>query len=149
VNVSEVNISPITGIWKLVSIESETNDGVVTHPYGSDVSGIVIIDPTGFFSAHTMNMKRKPFKVADPHGGTLEETKEAFEGYTGYYGKYDIDETERVIVFHIEGAWLPNWIGTHQIRYYTPEENRLIVQTAPMLFDGKNIIGKVIWERVL
>jgi hypothetical protein len=143
----KVHVAPITGIWKLVSIESEAEDGETTHPYGRDVAGLVVIDPKGFFSVHTMNMKRRYFKVADPRGGTPEETREAFEGYTGYYGTYDINEAKRVIIFHVSGAWLPNWIGTDQIRYYTVKGNRLTVKTALMLFNGKQIVGKVTWKR--
>jgi len=95
-----------------------------------------------------MNMKRPSFKIPDPRAGTSQEIKTAFENYIGYYGTFDLDETKGVIIFHVRGAWLPNWIGSDQIRYYTLSGNRLTITTAPVLFDGKNRVGKLIWERV-
>jgi hypothetical protein len=95
-----------------------------------------------------MDMTRPSFKIPDPRGGTPEEVKGAFEGYIGYYGTFDIDETKGVIIYHVKGAWLPNWIGGDQVRYYKLEGNRMTVSTAPMLFGGKKLIGKLVWERV-
>lgn len=141
------NLSVI-GIWKLLSFESEADDGTVTYPYGKSVAGLVMVDARGYFSAHTMDMKRPSFNIPDPRGGTPVEMKAAFEGYSGYYGTFDIDETKGVIVFHIEGAWLPNWIGSDQVRYYRLNGNHMTVSTATMLFGGKKVIGKLIWERM-
>jgi hypothetical protein len=63
----------------------------------------------------------------------------------GYYGTFDLDETSRKLIFHVKGSWLPNWIGD-QIRYYKFEGNRITITTAPVLFDGKHRVGKLIFE---
>lgn len=94
---------------------------------------------------HYASMKRLSFKIPDPRAGTSEEIKTAFENYIGYYGTFDLDETNRKLTFHTKGAWLPNWIGD-QIRYYKFEGNRMTISTAPVLFDGKNRVGKLIWD---
>jgi hypothetical protein len=138
----------VIGIWKLISLESQADDGTLTYPFGKDVAGLAMIDAKGVFSAQVMNMKRPPFKISDPRGGTPEEVKMAFEDYIGYYGTFDLDETKGVIIFHVKGAWLPNWIGGDQIRYYILNENRMTISTAPMLFGGKKRVGKLIWERM-
>lgn len=139
---------PVMGIWKVLSLEFQADDGTVTYPFGKDVAGLLMIDARGYFSAHVMDKKRPSFKVPDPRGGTPEEVKLAFEGYIGYYGTFDIDETKGVIIFHVKGAWLPNWISGDQVRYYRLNGNRMTVSTAPMLFGGKTAVGKLIWERV-
>jgi hypothetical protein len=138
----------VTGIWKLISFQTEADDGILTYPFGKDVAGLLMIDARGYFSAQLMDMKRPSFKSADPRGGTQGEVKTAFENYIGYYGTFDLDETKGAIIFHVRGAWLPNWIGSDQIRYYTLSENRMGISTAPVLFDGKETVGKLIWERV-
>jgi len=138
----------VIGIWKLISLESQADDGTLTYPFGKDVAGLAMFDARGYFSAQAMNMKRPPFKISDPRGGTPKEVKMAFEDYIGYYGTFDLDETKGVIIFHVKGAWLPNWIGGDQIRYYILNENRMTISTAPMLFGGKKRVGKLIWERV-
>ena len=107
----------VIGIWKLLSLESQYDDGTANYPFGNDVSGLLIIDTGGYSSVHLMDMKRPSFKDPDPRGGAPEEAKTAFEGYVGYYGVLDLDETKGVITFHVKGAWLPNWIGSDQMRY--------------------------------
>ncbi len=139
---------PVIGMWKLTSFETQDEDGTLTYPMGRDVGGLLMIDARGYFSVHVMDMKRPSFKIPDPRGGKPEEVKTAFENYIGYYGTFDLDETKGVIIFHVKGAWLPNWIGTDQIRYCTLNGKRLTINTAPVLFDGKNGVGKLIWERV-
>jgi hypothetical protein len=138
----------VIGIWKLISIQTQADDGTLTYPFGKDVDGLAMIDARGYFSAQVMDMKRPSFKSADPRGGTPGEVKKAFENYIGYYGTFDLDETKGVIIFHVRGAWLPNWVDSDQIRYYTLNGNRMSISTAPVLFDGKNTVGKLIWERV-
>jgi hypothetical protein len=138
----------VIGMWKLVSFETQDDNGTLTYPMGKDVGGLLMIDARGYFSVHVMDMKRPSFKIADPRGGTPGEIKTAFENYIGYYGTFDLDETKGAIIFHVKGAWLPNWIGSDQIRYYTLNGNGLTINTAPTLFDGKNRVGKLIWERV-
>ncbi len=141
--------SPVIGMWKLISIQTQADDGTLTYPFGKDVDGLLIIDARGYFSVQLMDMKRPSFKSADARGGTPKEVKTAFENYIGYYGTFDLDETKGAIIFHVKGAWLPNWIGSDQIRYCTLNGNRLTITTAPVLFDGKNAVGKLIWERVI
>ena len=139
--------SSVIGIWNLISITTEADDGTISYPYGKDVGGLLMINAMGYFSVHVMDMKRPSFKIPDPRAGTSEEIKTAFENYIGYYGTFDLDETNRKLTFHVKGAWLPNWIGD-QIRHYKFEGNRMTISTAPVLFDGKNRVGKLIWERV-
>ena len=139
--------SLVTGIWNLISVTTEADDGTTSYPYGKDVGGLLMINNKGYFSVHVMNMKRPSFKIPDPRAGTSEEIKTAFENYIGYYGNFDLDETDRKLTLHVKGSWLPNWIGD-QIRYFKFEGNRMTINTAPVLFDGKNRVGKLIWERV-
>ena len=138
----------VVGIWKLISFQAEADDGTVTYPFGKNVAGLLLIDAKGYFSVQLMDTKRPSFKSGDPRHGTPVEVKTAFKNYMGYYGTFDLDETKGVIIFHVRGAWLPNWIGSDQIRYYALRGNRMSISTAPVLFDGKRRVGKLIWERV-
>lgn len=83
---------PVVGIWKLISFQAEADDGTVTHPFGKDVAGLLLIDAKGHFSVQLMDTKRPHFKSGDPRGGTPEEVKTAFENYMGYYGTFDLDD---------------------------------------------------------
>jgi hypothetical protein len=138
----------VIGIWKLVSVKTEADDGTVTYPFGKDVGGLLMIDAKGYFSVQVMDTKRPSFKSGDPRDGTPEEVRTAFENYIGYYGTFDLDETKGAAIFHVRGAWLPNWVGTDQVRYCTLKRNQLTISSPPLLFDCKKIIPKLIWERV-
>ncbi len=136
------------GIWRLISFQAEADDGTVTYPFGKDVAGLLMIDAKGYFSVQLMDTKRPSFKSGDPRNGTPGEVKTAFKNYMGYYGTFDLDKTKGLIIFHVRGAWLPNWIGSDQIRYYTLRRNRMSISTASVLFGGKKGVGKLVWERV-
>ena len=136
------------GIWKLLSFELQDDDGNVSYPYGKDASGLIVIDAKGYFSVHALSMHCLTFRAPDPLGGTLKEIEAAFKGYIGYYGTLTIDETEGVIITHVDGASFPNWIGSDQVRHYEFTGDHMTLSTPPMLAGGKKRVGKLIWERV-
>ena len=140
------NSSPI-GIWSLVSFYVEYLDGTKMYTWGKDVGGMLMIDPSRYFSVNIMSMQRPAFKIPDPRAGTPQEIKTAFEKYIGYCGSYDIDETNKKLTFHVKGAWLPNWIGD-QIRYYQVEGKRLAITSAPTSYGGKMGVGKLNFEGI-
>ncbi len=138
----------LAGIWKFLSLEYLNDDGTINYPFGRDVDGLLIIDARGYFSVHLMDMRRPLFKVPDFRGGTPEEVKTAFESYTGYCGTFDLEESEGRIIFHVKGAWFPNWIRSEQIRYFQINGDCLNITTAPVLFEGKEIVAKLSLNRL-
>jgi hypothetical protein len=48
----------------------------------------------------------------------------------------------------VEAALYPNRVGTQQVRYFTLSGDRLSLRTVPMLVDGKERVGELVWERV-
>jgi hypothetical protein len=138
--------SSVVGIWKLISV-TEADDSTISYPFGQEVGGLLMIDPSGYYSAQLMNMKRPSFKSPDPRAGTSEEIKMAFEDYLGYYGTYDLDEIKKVITWHVKGSLWPNLIGRDQLRYYELNGNRMILR-APVFFSGKDRVINLVWERV-
>ena len=136
------------GIWKLLSFELQGDDGSISYPYGKDAAGLAVLDTRGYFSVHVLSVNRPAFISPDPLGGTPKEIEAASKGYIGYYGTLTIDETEGIIITHVDGASFPNWIGSDQIRHYEFNGDRMTLSTPPMLAGGKKRVGKLIWERV-
>ena len=79
------------------------------EPYGDNPLGKVIFDNNGNFVAQLMKSDRKEFEADNQFGGTPEEIKEAFEGYTAYYGTYEVKDY-KTLVNKVEGSLYPNWI---------------------------------------
>lgn len=136
------------GTWRLVSFESTGDDGITQYPYGRDAAGLIMYDARGNMSVQLADMHRPPFASSDQRRGTPEEIKAAFEGYTAYFGTYDVDEKKGIVIHHVKCSLFPNWIGSDQVRYYRFEENSLILSTPPMPFGGKSIVVRLIWERI-
>lgn len=117
------------GVWKLVACESKTGDGQITYPYGEKPVGRITYDSASRMSAILMRPGRKSTLAS---GVTLsignagvEEIREAVNGFTAYYGTFDIDEAKTTVIHHVEAALVPSWVGTDLKRTYAFSGNRL------------------------
>ena len=137
-----------TGIWKLLSYESQVDDGSVTYPLGKDAVGQIMYDAKGNMSAQLADTHRPSFASNDVRKGTPEEINTAFKSYVAYFGTYDVDENQRTVVHHLKSSLLPNWVGIDLIRYYEFAGNRMTLRSAPMLLGGKKIVITLVWERI-
>ena len=137
------------GAWRLVSAEFRDENGAATEsPYGSAPQGLLIYDAQGMMSAQLAQSGRKPFAIPDRMAGAPEEVRAAFETYQAYYGRYKVDERERVVIHTVVQALLPNWVGTEQRRQYQFKDGRLILRTPPLAIGGKRITGELVWEKI-
>ncbi len=128
---SEGQSNDLVGTWHMVSIEGRSTDGTVTQYYGSEPLGLWFFDDEGYMSVQIANPDRKLFESGDFLRGTPEELKTAFEGYFGYFGTYTVDEPVGEVIFHVDGAAYPNYIGTDQQRYFSIDGDQLTVRTPP------------------
>src|SRR5262245_28744549 len=81
-----------------------------------------------------------------------EEIKAAFDWYVAYFGPYEVNEAERVVIHHVKGSIFPNEVGRDNIRYYEFSGDRLTLILTNRV-DGKltpksSSAARVIWERV-
>lgn len=137
------------GAWRLLSAEFRNEDGSpAPSPYGTEPQGILMYDAQGVMAAQLTQGKRTPFTVPDRLKGTPEELKAAFESYQAYWGRFSIDEREKVVTHTVTQALLPNWVGTQQKRYYKFQDGRLHLRTPPLLIGGKTVTGVLIWEKI-
>lgn len=87
------------GAWRLISAEFRTEDGSPAEsPYGAEPQGLLMYDAQGSMSAQLAQKNRVPFAIADRMAGTSSEIKSAFESYQAYYGRYQVDEREHIVV---------------------------------------------------
>ena len=121
----------LVGTWRMVSIDGRSTDGTITQDWGPEPLGIWFFDANGFMSVQIVDPDRKPFESGDFLRPTPEELKQAFEGYFGYFGTYTVDQEAGEVIFHVEGAAYPNYIGTDQQRYFSIVGDTLTVRTPP------------------
>jgi hypothetical protein len=73
-------------------------------------------------------------------------------GYMAYFGTYEINEKDGVVIHHMEGNTNPGLTGTDYIRYYDFDGD-ILTLTATNLVNGKLAPKsarsiRVIWRRV-
>ncbi len=137
----------LAGTWRMVSIEGHSSDGTITRDWGPEPLGIWIFTENGYLSVQIVDPNREPFQSGDFLRPTEEELKQAFAGYFGYFGTYTIDDEAGEVVFHVEGAAYPNYIGTDQQRFFSIEGNQLTVQTPPERAGNADVTYVAILER--
>jgi hypothetical protein len=137
----------LVGTWRLISAEGRSSDGKVTLDYGAKPLGRLILDSGGRMSVHLLDSTRRRFASGDFLRPTPQELKEAFDGYFGYFGTYTVEENAGNIIFHVQGAAYPNYIGTDQRRFFALQGNRLTLRTPPERAAGADVVYVIVWER--
>jgi hypothetical protein len=135
----------LLGTWTLVSDDHLNPDGSRSGDYGANPTGILMFDDGGRYAIQIIRTGRAKFASNDRKMGTPEENKATVEGANPHWGTYEVNDSEQVIVFHIEHASYPNWEGTTQRRKFTVDGDRLkyvvtgvSTGTAPL---------EVVWQR--
>ena len=128
------------GAWRLVSVEDREPDGSLIHPYGERPAGLLLYDEAGRMSVQIMRRDRARLSSNDWGEVAAEEVKSAIEGYTAFFGTYEINEAEAHIIHRVEGHVLPNSVGKELKRGYEFSGGRLVLKPSPF--------RRVTWERV-
>lgn len=136
----------LIGTWNLISSELHSGEHVL-YPLGKDCQGLLVLDGHGNLSAHLMNPQRRQFAGGDILGGTPEEVEEAYRGYVAFWGHYEVDESAQVMRYKVAGSLFPNWIGHPQERKYVIDGDRLTLTTTPLLIQGNQVVGVLVWQR--
>ena len=137
------------GAWRLVSAEYRAADGsAVDSPWGPEPKGMLMYDAYGNMSAQLSRKDRARFTGADQLRGTPEEIKGAFETYTAYWGRYEVDERARTVTHLVRQALFPNWADPKQTRRYEFRDGRLILTTPLFRRGGQEVTGVLVWEKV-
>ena len=136
-----------TGIWQLASFEFRLADGIVVHPMGEGVNGILIYDASGFMALQLMEPDRPKFQSGDWLRGTDEEVRAAFEGCMAYFGTYEISSPKPTIVHHVQGCSFPNWVGVDREQFFEFSGDRLTLTSLPTVLANEQAVGVLTFQR--
>lgn len=137
------------GSWRLVSSTFQ-QEGNIIYPLGEAAQGRLMYDGHGNMAAQLMRPERETLSGKDETAVILQKTKVAFDGYTAYYGTFDIDSKRGIVIHHVTASMLPNWVGRDLERFYhfSDNDNRLSLTTPPMGNKERPIVGTLVWERI-
>ncbi|HET9908227.1 MAG TPA: lipocalin-like domain-containing protein [Anaerolineales bacterium] len=142
------NSASIIGAWRLIAFEFRKADGNIIYPFGEKARGSIIYTETGRYSAQLMRVDRPRFSSGDQMQGTVEEMEANYKGCISYFGTYDINPQDSLIIHHVEGSIFPNMEGRDQERFFELSEHRLQLTTPPIKLDGVKTVGVLLWERI-
>ena len=138
----------LIGAWQLTGMETTLPDGQVVHPFTETPMGMIIYTQSGHMSAHVVDPHRAKFASEDMSQGTDSEIRHAFDGFVSYCGTYSIDEASGKVLHHVQNALFPNWQGDIQERFFSFEDDKLILTTPPMpMGDAGVITTALIWKK--
>ena len=112
----------IIGTWKLVSYVTEVQtDGKKEPAMGQNPTGYAVFNAEGRVFLLLTGDERKPAK-------TSQERAELFTTLIAYTGTYRVDGDKWTT--KVEVSWIPEWVGTEQVRSVTVDGERLHVMSS-------------------
>lgn len=139
----------IIGVWELQIWETIVDDSVVGYPLGEKASGFIAYYSVGFMSVNISARNRVRLATDDPFGGDPKLVALDAKGYLSYCGPFTVvSETE--VIHHLNLCSFENWVGTDQHRHakLDPNEDMLILSTAPVLMQGRMGGNRLTWKRI-
>ena len=132
----------LVGVWKLVSWESEFQDGSGRRPVMGKATGYLILTAEGRMMAVLEAEGRKPAQTDEQRAALWRTT-------VGYTGIYRVEGDKWITT--VDVSWNPAWHGSEQVRFFKLEGDRLQVSTDwgrhPTLPGGPTTRGVLMWER--
>ncbi|MCD0464630.1 lipocalin-like domain-containing protein [Flavobacterium sp. ENC] len=138
----------ILGSWTLVSVENINQDGKKTFPYGTDPRGILFFDEKGNYAIQIYKNERPKIISGDKNKCTPEENALIVQGSNTHFGKFEIDEANKTIIFKIKTASFPNWENEEQKRSFTNNSNELKYVVTNTTQGGKSVTAEVVWKKL-
>lgn len=138
------------GVWTLEGIEEGDSFEGRKREFVSGFerpTGLLIYLASGFMSVNFAGSSRPTFlREFSP---TLSELAAAGTAYGGYAGRWEVVESHREVLHHVETAFVPNRVGHSIRRSYSFEENARFLLLRPIaLSAGEEAPNRVLrWRR--
>jgi hypothetical protein len=144
----------LVGAWRLLSIRCIGPNGPAIDPfYGTDSTGILVYDPSGWMSVQIVGSHR-PAMQATASRPTLSDTAqdtqlkaEVLDTYYAYFGTWHYDEVNSTVVHDVKSSLISGETGKSYSQKVFLEGGHLIFATRCETTGGANVQEKV-WERV-
>lgn len=144
---AQVSKEQIVGAWKLVSWTRVVGDTEEPGPLGPAATGLIMYTHDGYMCGEVMRPNRQKFASRVFLSGSLEEKAAAFESYSGYCARYEVDASKGVVTHSVEVSSYPNFTGTDQKRFVSVSGDRMKITTPPVQTDGRQTYNVLLWTR--
>jgi Lipocalin-like domain len=135
----------LVGSWMFVSAHDVKPDGSKVDPWGPNPKGAAMYDANGRFTFMIMRSDLPKFASNNRSQATAEEGRAVAEKAIAYYGTYQVNEAEKIVIFQIEGSTYPNLAGGEQKRVITSITADELTYTNPATSTGTK--AEAVWRR--
>ncbi len=141
--------SRFIGNWKLVGIDERDAGGKVKPSARGPSSGQLIYAANGSLSVQIMKLGRPAIASGAMATATPSELQGVVDGFSSYFGTWELLPAEGCVVHVQDGNLTPNGIGSRAKRYYRFDDaGRLSLATPPRGEPGRETSQIFIWERL-
>jgi len=133
----------LVGTWSLVSATGEDGGGTAL-PFGASPKGYMTISSKRRFSIQIFRSGAGDPAADDCFGGGA-AANEGKPRCISFFGTYELDEKQRLMLLHVNAANAPDAAGTGQLRVVALSGDELTLAGSPA---GSAASGKTVWKRI-
>lgn len=124
------------GTWKLIeAIEFESQEKAF-YPWGDDAQGYIMYTKEGIMAVQII--PREPLNT--PSEIT---NHNCLQNYNIYCGPFEVNETNNLVIHHVQAHVDPAMVGRKNIRSYTFYDDKLLLIT-----QGEPTTRRLLWQKV-
>lgn len=138
-------LKKLLGTWKLIEFIGKNTDEDIFYPFGENPVGYITFTEDGHMFTTITFADRGNFSSNDRLRTPIEEKVKAYDTHISYCSKYRIEDNK--VLLDVLASSVPNWVGGTEERFFSFEDKKLILETAPRLINGNHLIMRVSWEK--
>lgn len=120
----------IVGAWRLISEETlRPNGQALNIAMGPHPTGTITYLPNGYMAVQIMRDPRATFADPKTNEPTCDELKDAYWGYSAYWGTYTINAAGDGVVHNVQASSHPPEVGRKYPRSVSIEGTKLVITT--------------------
>jgi hypothetical protein len=144
----------LVGAWRLLSIQRVGPNGPTIDPfYGTDSTGILVYDPSGWMSVQIVG-RHRPEMEAPASRPTQSDTAQdtqlkaaVLDTYYAYFGTWHYDEVTSTVVHDVKSSLIPGETGKSYSQTVSMDGGHLVFKIRCETTGGA-IFQEKVWERV-
>ncbi|MES2264405.1 MAG: lipocalin-like domain-containing protein [Pseudomonadota bacterium] len=143
---SDSNKKQFLGRWKLECCVGKSGDKRF-HPIGEDPFGMLTYTAQ-YMMVFISSGQRARFSTDDIRAIPAEQVMADFPKFETYCGQYGIDDDKKIVTHFIENGKIPNQIGTEFRRYFSFQNEKLVLEsTDELMLNGEPWLFELVWSK--
>ena len=102
----------LVGVWVPTAHETTFPDGAKHHQFGDHPQGMMILDANGDYTQILVRPDLPKYRSNDRANAMPEEHAATVKGSVANFGTWSVDDTTKMLTYHIRGSTFPNQVGT-------------------------------------